>query len=108
MHTNLLYNYTAEREVQQYNYIVDWCASRETQSLHSWRPPLGNEHLKLDASSAHQSILLNGTIQLSLDYPNTWRPHLIRMAEIFGYRIAGNFREVLISLFSLWRAPKRK
>ncbi len=24
------------------------------------------------------------------------------------YRIAGNFREVLISLFSLWRAPKRK
>ncbi len=26
------------------------------------RPPLGNEHLKLDASSAHQSILLNGTI----------------------------------------------
>ncbi len=25
-------------------------------------------------------------VQLSLDYPNTWCPHLIRMAEIFGYR----------------------
>ncbi len=24
------------------------------------------------------------------------------------YRIAGNFLEALISLFSLWRAPKRK
>ncbi len=25
-------------------------------------------------------------VQLSLDYPNTWSPHLIRMAEIFGYQ----------------------
>ncbi len=28
------------------------------------------------------------TVQLSLDYPNTWCPHLIRMAEIFGYHNA--------------------
>ena len=25
-------------------------------------------------------------VQLSLDYPNTWCPHLIRIAEIFGYQ----------------------
>ncbi len=26
-------------------------------------------------------------VQLSLDYPNTWCPHLIRMAEIFEYHL---------------------
>ncbi len=32
--------------------------------------------------------LIISTVLLSLDYPNTWCPHLIRMAEIFGYHNA--------------------
>ncbi len=32
------------------------------------------------------SVLVRLGVQLSLDYPNTWSPHLIRMAEIFGYQ----------------------
>ncbi len=47
---------------------------------------LGSRYKNRQACTVFVEYIAQDLVQLSLDYPNTWSPHLIRMAEIFGYQ----------------------